>query len=74
MYHSRLDICYVIGLASRFQSNQGKPHWKAVKKLLRYIKGTANYSFRYQGGDLWLIGYVDADWKGYLDERKSTSQ
>ena len=28
---TRLDICYVVGLVSRFQSNPGLAHWKAVK-------------------------------------------
>ena len=37
------------------------------------MKGTANYSLCYQGGDLKIIGYTDADWAGDLDGRKSTS-
>jgi hypothetical protein len=28
----RPDICYAVGLVSRFQSNPGLAHWKAVKR------------------------------------------
>ena len=47
-------------------------HFKVVKRIMRYLKGTADYSFCYQGYDLHLRGYTDADWGGDLDERKST--
>ncbi|KAK0586217.1 hypothetical protein LWI29_002965 [Acer saccharum] len=73
MLCTRPDICYAIGFVSRYQSNPGRKHWIAVKRILAYLKGTADYSLCYQGGDLRLIGYTDADWGGNLDERKSTS-
>uniref|UniRef100_A0A2N9FVA6 Integrase catalytic domain-containing protein n=1 Tax=Fagus sylvatica TaxID=28930 RepID=A0A2N9FVA6_FAGSY len=60
-------------LVSRFQSNPGPTHWKAVKRILRYLHGTADYMLCYQGRDLRLRGYSDADWVGDLDKRKSTS-
>ena len=44
-----------------------------MKRILRYLKGTIDYSFCYQGKELRLMGYSDADWAGDLDERKSTS-
>ena len=73
MMCTRPDICYAVGLVSRFQSNPGLAHWKAVKRILRYLKGTADYVLCYQGSDLRMIGYSDADWGSDLDERKSTS-
>ena len=73
MMCTRPDICYVVGLVSRFQSNPGLAHWKAVKRILRYLKVTADYVLCYQGSDLRMIGYSDADWGSDLDERKSTS-
>ena len=48
MMHTHPDICYAVGLASRFQSNPG-------------IKGITDYVLCYQGRDLRLIGYTDAD-------------
>jgi len=41
------DICYVVGLISRYQSNPGQKHWMAVKMILRYLKGTSNYMICY---------------------------
>ena len=29
-----LDICYVVGLVSRYQSNFGQKHWMTVKRIL----------------------------------------
>ncbi|GKE75072.1 retrovirus-related pol polyprotein from transposon TNT 1-94, partial [Tanacetum coccineum] len=34
------NIAHVVGVVSRFMSSPGKEHWKAVKWLLRYLKGT----------------------------------
>jgi len=73
MLCTRPDICYAVGLVSRYQSNPGQTHWKDVKRILRYLRGTVDYKLCYQGSDLQLVGYSDADWGGDLDERKSTS-
>ena len=73
MMCTRPDICFAVGLVSRYQSNPGTTHWKAVKRILRYLSGTADYGLCYRGKDLQLQGYTDADWGGDLDERRSTS-
>ncbi|XP_070029523.1 secreted RxLR effector protein 161-like [Nicotiana sylvestris] len=62
-----------LGINSRYKSNAGRDHWKAVKRIFRYLKGTANYSLCYSGNDLYLRGYIDADWAGDWNDRKSTS-
>ena len=68
----RPNICYAIGMVSRYQENPGMTHWKASKRILRYLKGTTNYSLCYQRKELRLVGYAYADWAGDLDECKST--
>ena len=74
MMCTRPDICYIIGLVSRYQLNSGQKHRLAVKRILRYLKGTSDYMLCYQGNkDLGLIGYSDVDWKGDIDQSKSTS-
>ncbi|KAK9098657.1 hypothetical protein Syun_025702 [Stephania yunnanensis] len=73
MMCTRPDICFVVGMVSRYQANPGQTHWRAVKRILRYLKGTVDYSLCYQGNNLHLVGYTDVDWGGDLDERKSTS-
>ena len=73
MLYTRPDICFAVGMVSRYQSSPGEAHWKAVKRILRYLKGIADYSLCYQGSNLTVRGYTDADWAGDGDERKSTS-
>ena len=41
--------------------------------MLCYVKGTLDYSLCFNGHNLQLQGYTDADWQGDLDDRKSTS-
>ncbi|XP_070017342.1 secreted RxLR effector protein 161-like [Nicotiana sylvestris] len=67
------DIYYVVSLVSRYQSNLGRDHWKAVKRTFRYLKGTADYSLCYSGNDLYLRGYTHVDWASDSNDRKSTS-
>ena len=47
MMCTRPAICYAVGLVSRFQSNPRFAHWKAIKRILRYLKGTADYILCY---------------------------
>ena len=35
MLCTRPDICFAVGLVSQYQSNPGREHWKAVKRILR---------------------------------------
>jgi hypothetical protein len=44
---TRPDIAYTVGCLARFSSNPGIVHWHAVKHLLHYLKGTADYSITY---------------------------
>ena len=37
MLSTRPDICYVVGMVSRYQSNPGPKHWQAVKHILKYL-------------------------------------
>ncbi|XP_070002029.1 secreted RxLR effector protein 161-like [Nicotiana sylvestris] len=68
------DIVFSMGLCARFQSNPKESHMKATKRILGYLKGTQDIVLYYSSGDSFnLIGYVDADYEGYLFDRKSTS-
>nr|XP_033511182.1 secreted RxLR effector protein 161-like [Nicotiana tomentosiformis] len=74
MVCTRPEISQVVGLVSGYKIGLGLAHWQAVKRIMRYLKGTGDYALCYQGGkDLRLVGYSNADHGGDLDERKSTS-
>ncbi|RVW29642.1 Retrovirus-related Pol polyprotein from transposon RE1 [Vitis vinifera] len=71
---SRPDIMYSVCLCARFQSCPKESHLSAVKRILRYLKGTMNIGLWYPKGDNFeLIGFSDADFAGCRVERKSTS-
>ena len=67
------DICFTVGMISHYQSNPKPTHQRAVKRILRYLRGTIDHALCYNGGDLRLTCYSDANWASDKDERKSTS-
>ncbi len=73
MSFTRPDLSHAIGILSRYQKNPGEEHWKQIKYVLRYVRGTMDYSLCFNGHNLQLQGYTDADWQGDPDDRKSTS-
>ena len=74
MVCTRPDIAHAVGVVSRFMSRPGKQHWKAVKWILRYLKGSSDTCLCFIGVSLKLQGYVDADFVGDIDSRKSTTE
>jgi transposase InsO family protein len=68
------DITFVVGMLGRYQSDPSLDHWRAVKKVIRYLQGTKDYMLMYRRTEnLEVIGYSDSDFAGYIDSRKSTS-
>ncbi|RVX09191.1 Retrovirus-related Pol polyprotein from transposon TNT 1-94 [Vitis vinifera] len=54
-------------------SNPGSQHWKAAKKVLRYLQGTKDLMLTYQRTSLLdVVGFCDADFAGCIDDKKST--
>lgn len=71
---SRTDIAFSIGLWERFQSNPKESHPKAVRRVLRYLVGANDLCLWYpRGTSIELVGYTDADYAGFLVDRKITS-
>ncbi|KAL5794737.1 hypothetical protein ACOSP7_003331 [Xanthoceras sorbifolium] len=71
---TRPDILHAVGLVSRYMEDPTTTHFKAAKRILRYIKGTLDFGLFYSiSNDYKLIGYSDSDWGGDVDDRKSTS-
>ncbi|GJS49285.1 retrovirus-related pol polyprotein from transposon TNT 1-94 [Tanacetum coccineum] len=71
---SRPDIMFSICLCARFQEAPKTSHLEAVKRILRYIKGTTYLGLWYpKGTDIETIVYADSDHAGDYVDKKSTS-
>jgi hypothetical protein len=74
------NIAQAVGVLSRFMSNLGHEHWAAMKRVCRYLRGASKYSICYYSDvsrDPHLVDihvYVDFDWVGDVDRRRSTSR
>ena len=70
---TRPDIAHAVSVASR-TSEPTQAHWNALKRILRYLKGTRDIGIRFR----WekfpeLVGYSDADYANDEKTRRSTS-
>ena len=73
---TRPDIAAALSVVSQFASNPNETHWKGVKRILRYLKGTSDYGICFYGrqdAEIEVLCYVDADWAGDVVTRKSQS-
>jgi len=74
---TRPDIFYAVMQLARFNSNPGEPHVKASKQVLRYLNDDPSKGIRYTktkdfDGKIRIVAYVDSDWAGCVDTRRST--
>jgi len=70
------DIAHSVAYLAHFNSNPGPEHWKALKHLFYYVKGTADHKLTYQGNlasnELFLT-YSDASHGDCVDTGCSTA-
>ena len=77
---TRPDIAYAVNKLSAYTANPSLQHTGAVKRILRYLKGTKNLAIKYstesdknlQENTNLFHGYADAAY-GNMDDYKSTS-
>ena len=72
---TRPDITNAVGILARFNSNPGPTHWKAVKHVFRYLKGTLDLKLVYKPDNTtteMFTSYSDSDHGGSKDTGKST--
>ncbi|GKB21199.1 ribonuclease H-like domain, reverse transcriptase, RNA-dependent DNA polymerase, partial [Tanacetum coccineum] len=48
LLHTRPDLSYFLGLLSRHMQEPKEQHMKAIKQVLRYVKGTKDYGITYK--------------------------
>lgn len=73
--HTRPDLAYASSNVSQFMHNPGEQHMKAVMHILRYLKSAPGKGllFTKHVDHQSVDAYMDADWAGAVDDRRSTS-
>ncbi|KAL5571072.1 hypothetical protein UlMin_020669 [Ulmus minor] len=67
-------IAYSVNKVCQFMQNPLDLYWKAVKRILRYLKGTSEEGILLRRSEtLNLIGFCDTDWGNDLCDRRSTT-
>ena len=65
---------HYLSLVGSLLGNPGIPHLEAAKHILRYLKGTQNFSLilgRHGRDAVDIVGWTDSDWAGDVDSRHS---
>lgn len=72
---SRPDLAFPASLLARFITKWSDEHYRAARHLLRYVRWTSDLvlCFDAAASERTLQGWVDADWGGCPDTRRSTS-
>lgn len=71
---TRPDIVQVLSILSKYNSCPREEHWKAVKRVFRYLNGTRDIGLVYKKVETpKIVCYTDADWAGDHESRKSLS-
>jgi len=74
MVGTRPYLAFAVGKLSRFVSGYGKEHWAAVKRVLRYVRGSVDKGLVYnKSASCILQGFSDVDWAGDYETRRSTT-
>lgn len=65
---TRPDLSFCVNKLSQYMSAPSDIHWKAVKRVLRYLAGTMDHGLFFTAGQLELVGYSDADWASSVED------
>ena len=75
MVCTRPDLSYTVTKLAQY-NEPNKDNWIAVKRVLRYIKGTITKGLKFtkcNDSKLSLVGYSDASWASDLESRRSVT-
>ena len=62
MHYTRPDISFSMGKLSRLTSNPSVDYWKAIGRVLDYLKKTISLGLFYSEFPVVLEGYSNASW------------
>ena len=65
---------FAASLLSRLMQNPSELHFKAAKRVLRYVRDSLDHRIWYENAkNLKLIDFIDSDWVGSQDDMRSNS-
>ncbi|KAL9285966.1 putative RNA-directed DNA polymerase [Arabidopsis thaliana] len=71
---TRPDISFAVQQVCLYMHDPREAHFNALKRILRYIKGTLHHGLQlYPTDSSGLVAYTDEDWAGCPTTRRSTS-
>lgn len=73
MVYTRVDITQAFSVVLKYMSNPRKEYSNVVKCIMKYLWGTTRYGILCSHGTYNLIGFVDSDYVGDLDQMRSTT-
>jgi len=69
---TRPYILYAVSLLSRYMHCASEIHFQAAKRVIRYVKGTANFGIMFKKtSDFQFLGFSDSDWAGSSNDMRS---
>jgi hypothetical protein len=70
---TRPDFSFSVNKACQFLHSPTTVHWEAVKRILRYVKGTLKLGLCFvKSSSTTVSTFADADWAGCPNDRRST--
>ncbi|KAJ0947654.1 putative RNA-directed DNA polymerase [Helianthus annuus] len=71
---TRPGISFAVNKLSQFMHTTRQSHWQALKRVLRYLKGTVHYGlYLHHDSPLSLHAFSESDWGGVNDGGRSTT-
>ncbi|GJZ28439.1 zinc finger, CCHC-type containing protein [Tanacetum coccineum] len=70
---TRPDLAYAVSRLSRYTSNPSVAHWKAMTRVLHYLRYSRDYGLHYDRYPAVIEGYSDANWISDIKDSRSTS-
>ena len=72
--HSRPDIAHAVSVVAQYASNFREIHCTAVKRILKYLRGTTDFALCYSRDSTTphlFTAFTDADYAGDINDRKN---
>jgi histone deacetylase 1/2 len=70
---TRPDLSFAVNKVCQFLHAPSTVHWSAVKRILRYVRGTCGTGIKIRKSKSMMVSaFSDADWAGCVDDRRST--